>query len=119
MKSNTNSKSDLKNRIAHSVKQLLKIDFAKRQSNRRLPTGELLNLLEQEAPLLCRMAQLVGKWVWIEFPERQPREVTSILAQAGFHWCKRRQAWQHPCGVFCNEAATYDPRQRYGCRPAI
>ncbi|MGD0816201.1 MAG: hypothetical protein ABSA83_21625 [Verrucomicrobiota bacterium] len=100
--------------------QLPRVDFAKRNANRQLPTAEVLNLLENEAPLLLRMVQIVGKWVWIQFPERQPREVTSILAQVGFHWNKRRQLWQHPCGIE-SEAGTgdYDPRKRYGCQAAI
>jgi hypothetical protein len=99
--------------------QLPGIDFAKRKANRQLPTAEVLNLLENEAPLLFRMAQIVGKWVWIQFPERQPREITSLLSQVGFHWNSRRQLWQHPCGIE-SEAATgnYDPRERYGCHAA-
>ena len=115
-----NLNSGLKNRIAqHGKGQQPRIDFAKRNTNRQLPTQEVLNLLENEAPLLLRMAQIVGKWVWIQFPERQPREVTGILAQIGFHWNKRRQLWQHPCGIE-SEAATgnYDPRKRYGCHAA-
>jgi hypothetical protein len=100
--------------------KLPRLDLAKRNPNRQLPTDEVLRKLENEAPLLLRMAQIVGKWVWIQFPERQPREVTSILAQVGFHWNKRRQLWQHPCGIE-SEAATgnYDPRKRYGCHAAI
>jgi len=98
--------------------KLQRLDFAKREANRQLPTPEVLNLLENEAPLLFRMAQIVGKWVWIQFPERQPREVTGILAQIGFHWNKNRQLWQHPCGIFCDQSATYDPRNRYGSHAA-
>jgi hypothetical protein len=115
-----NSNSELKNRIAqHGKSQLPRIDFAKRNANRQLPTPEVLNLLEREAPLVFRLAQIVGKWVWIQFPDRQPREVTSILSQVGFHWNKRRQLWQHPCGIE-SEAGTgnYDPRDRYGIHAA-
>ena len=98
--------------------QLQRLDFQKREANRRLPTTEVLNLLEREAPLLFRLAQIVGNWVWIQFPEKQPREITSMLAQIGFHWNKNRQVWQHPCGVFCDQAADYDPRKRYGSHAA-
>jgi hypothetical protein len=28
------------------------------------------------------------------------RYVTAELAQLGFHWNRRRQVWQHPCGQF-------------------
>ena len=82
-------------------------------------TPEVLNLLEKEAPLLCRMAEIVGQWVWIEFPERQPREITSLLSQIGFHWNNRRQLWQHPCGIDSQVGTgDYDPRKRYGSQSA-
>jgi hypothetical protein len=99
--------------------QLPRLDFAKRNVNRQLPADEVLNLLENEAPLLFHMAQIVGKWVWIQFPERQPKEITSLLSQIGIHWNNRRQVWQHPCGIE-SQAGTgnYDPRQRYGCHAA-
>lgn len=119
MKTNTKLNSELKSRSAqHGQNKLPKLDFAKRRVNRQLPAEEVLNLLDNEAPLLCRMAQIVGKWVWIQFPERQSREITSLLSQVGFHWNKNRQIWQHPCGIFCDRAATYDPRNRYGSQAA-
>jgi hypothetical protein len=84
-----------------------------------LPTDEVLRKLENEAPLLFRMAQIVGKWVWIQFPERQPKEITSLLSQVGFHWNNRRQVWQHPCGIESEAGlGNYDPRKRYGCHAA-
>ena len=92
--------------------QLPRLDFAKRNANRQLTTDEVLNLLEQEAPLLFRMAQIVGKWVWIQFQEKQPRNVTAQLSQLGFHWNRRRQVWQHPCGHFCS-GTWIDPRDKY------
>jgi len=99
-----------------SKSRMPRLDFALRHRNRQLPTPKLLELLQSEAPLLCRMAQVVGQWVWIQFKEKQPNEVTSTLSQFGFHWNKRRQTWQHPCGVFCSRGASYDPRRRYGSR---
>jgi hypothetical protein len=93
-----------------------KLDFASRHANRQLPTSKLLELLRSEAPEFCTLAQIVGRWVWIQFKQKQPSEVTSALSQFGFHWNKRRQTWQHPCGAFCNRGASYDPRRRYGAR---
>jgi hypothetical protein len=62
MKTNTNSDSELRNRTAQQGRgQLPRIDFAKRNANRQLPTDEVLSLLEKEAPLLLLMAQIVGK----------------------------------------------------------
>jgi hypothetical protein len=60
------------------------------------------------------MAEVVGKWVWIQFAEKQPAGITSQLSELGFHWNNTRQAWQHPCGLHREVAATYDPRRRYG-----
>jgi hypothetical protein len=96
---------------------LPRIDFARRQANRQLPTDQLLSLLRTEAPRFYDLAEVVGKWVWIQFPERQPREVTAVLAQLGFHWNNTRQAWQHPCGAF-TLSSPGDPRAKYGTHHA-
>ena len=90
------------------------IDFAKRQANRGLPTEQLLVLLRTEAPRFYELAEVVGKWVWIQFTEKQPPQVTSVLAQLGFHWNNKRQVWQHPCGPVTVDASPDDPRAKYG-----
>lgn len=94
------------------------IDLRLRQANRSLSTGEVIGLLCNGFPQFLSVAEVVGKWVWIQFPAKQPRSVTSALAELGFRWNKARQAWQHPCGLFRDVAASFDPRQKYGCRPA-
>ena len=90
------------------------INFNRRRINRALRTESLLTLLRVETPRCYDFAEVVGRWVWIQFESKQPKEVTRILSELGFHWNKARKAWQHPCGLFRDEAATYDPRQRYG-----
>jgi hypothetical protein len=89
------------------------IDFPKRDANRQLPTQALLALLRAEAPQFYTLAEVVGRWVWIQFSEKQPREVTAALAQLGFHWNNKRQCWQHPCGPL-SEGSPDDPRTKYG-----
>jgi hypothetical protein len=91
-----------------------KIDFARRVANRSLDTEKLLALLRSETPNFFEIAEVVGKWVWIQFADKQPFQVTGVLAELGFHWNNTRKAWQHPCGTAPVEAATYDPRRRYG-----
>ena len=91
-----------------------KIDFALRRANRALDTERLLALLRSDAPSFFALAEVVGKWVWIQFTEKQPSQITRVLAELGFHWNNTRQTWQHPCGTALFEAATYDPRRRYG-----
>jgi hypothetical protein len=60
---------------------------------------------------VLNLAEIVGKWVWVTFTEKQPQQITAELSQLGFHWNNRRQVWQHPCGVFKGEPV--DPRSKY------
>ena len=69
-------------------------------------------MLEKEAPGMFNMAEVVGKWVWIQFREKQPRTVTALLAEFGFHWNNKRQAWQHPGGAI-TPGTEHDPREKY------
>ena len=115
MKTNTNSDSRLQNRTAQSSEQktpLQRIDFNRRFANRGLPTDKVLDLLFHETPRLFELAQVVGKWVWIQFEHKQPVTVTSVLSELGFHWNRQRQVWQHPCGKF-SLGSRQDPRQTY------
>jgi hypothetical protein len=91
----------------------LPIDLERRRANRKLPTEKLLGLLRSEAPRFFEVAEIVGKWVWVQFGEKQPREVTAVLAQLGFHWNNKRQVWQHPCGTYRKESSLFDPRKKY------
>lgn len=91
------------------------LDFALRRANRGLDTESLLALLRNEAPRFYELAEIVGKWVWIQFPEKQPAEITKSLSEFGFHWNNQRQTWQHPCGTL-PERQEFDPRKRYGSR---
>ena len=110
-----NTESGLKSRPEQlSTGNRPQINFARRMVNRSLDTGKLLALLRTEVPSLYALAEVVGKWVWIQFPEKQSSEVTRALAELGFHWNRTRQAWQHPCGQYCDEAATVVPRDKYG-----
>jgi hypothetical protein len=113
MKTKTHKDSELQNRTAQlGGDELPKIDFAKRTENRGLPTDSLLNLIRREAPQFWGMAEVVGKWVWIQFEGKQPRQITTVLSQLGFHWNNKRQVWQHPCGTIA-ESSLYDPRRKY------
>ena len=96
------------------MRKLPKIDFALRYANRALNTENLLALLRNEMPRFFDVAEVVGKWVWIQFSEIPAAEIRQQLAQLGFHWNNSRQSWQHPCGTIADERADYDPRKRYG-----
>jgi len=73
-----------------------------------------LDLLRTRAPQFFGMAEVVGKWVWVQFNQQPAVEIRQQLAQLGFHWNHARQAWQHPCGLRRSERATFNPRQYFG-----
>ncbi|HEY3854538.1 MAG TPA: hypothetical protein VGO67_09110 [Verrucomicrobiae bacterium] len=116
MKTNTNSDSvsRLQNRTAQlgGKNQLRRIDFRQRFYNRGLSTEKVLDLLYHETPRFWELAEVVGRWIWIKFDDRQHPTITANLAQLGFHWNRRRQVWQHPCGRFTT-GIRRDPRQIY------
>ena len=72
----------------------------------------MLTLLHQQLPAAYRLAEVVGKWVWVQFKEQPTAEIRQALAQLGFHWNRERQAWQHPCGQF-SLSSSGDPREKY------
>ena len=121
MKTQTQSKNQIKaqNRPEQlNTEKRAKIDFQKRFANRSLDTDTLLAMLRRETPDFFQIATVVGKWVWIQFSDKQPPTVTRVLSELGFHWNNTRQVWQHPCGTLVDERADYDPRKRYGSRLA-
>lgn len=91
-----------------------KINTARRRANRALNTERLLALLRRETPKFFELAEVVGKWVWIQFDGKQPVTVTAVLSELGFHWNNKRQSWQHPCGLHRDQSVTFDPRRKYG-----
>ena len=90
----------------------LPIDSEVRKQNRTLPTPKVLTLLHQQLPAAYRLAEVVGKWIWVQFKEQPAAEIRQQLAQLGFHWNRERQAWQHPCGQFSLSSAS-DPHEKY------
>jgi hypothetical protein len=70
----------------------------------------------QDRPDILPYARMVGRWAWVEFPARPPLETRRWLKEAGFHWNKERNAWQHPCG-YRSKHAPYDPREKYESIP--
>jgi hypothetical protein len=81
--------------------------------NRELPTQKVLELLKRELPSQYELAEIVGKWIWLEFSNHCAAAKT--LYRLGFHWNSRRCVWQHPCGA-CAPYASHpqDPRSKYG-----
>ena len=80
-------------------------------------TLALLDKLKSEMPELWGQAQVVGKWVWLEFNVPPLREIRANLKKLGFHWNGQRKCWQHPCGVPRHRSGG-DPRSYYQVTPA-
>ena len=128
MKTSSQNKSELGSRSAQSSStnqntaaaqtpterkdNRLPIDTEARKQNRTLPTPKVLNLLQTQLPDVFRVAEVVGKWVWVQFAEQPAAEIRQQLAQLGFHWNRERQAWQHPCGKF-SLSSQADPHEKY------
>ncbi|HEY3855604.1 MAG TPA: hypothetical protein VGO67_14530 [Verrucomicrobiae bacterium] len=88
--------------------------FAAHCANRGLSTEAVLNSLRTRLPRHYELAEVVGKWVWLDVsPSRKPN-LAALLWAMGFHWNQRRSVWQHPCGNF-NPFGSHptDPRAKY------
>src|SRR6185369_16278070 len=84
MKTNRNS-SELKSRseqLSTTKTGLVRIDHARRRMNRRLDTETLLAVLRGTGPRFFELAEVVGKWVWIQFDQKQSNSITSRLADS-------------------------------------
>jgi hypothetical protein len=116
MKTNTiNSALKSRSEQLNTAKtDLGRINFTRRRVNRCLDTETLLAVLRGRAPRFFELAEVIGRWVWIQFADKQPVEVTRALAEFGFHWNRARRAWQHPCGRFYPRGShPGDPRAKH------
>jgi hypothetical protein len=105
--------TDAESRAAKLAKDnRLPIDREERTKNRTLPTPKVLNQLLTKLPDAYRLAEVVGKWVWVQFKETPAAEIRQQLSQLGFHWNRQRQAWQHPCGQ-TSLSSIADPHEKY------
>ena len=91
--------------------------FAAHNANRELSTQTVLDLLKAQLPTQYELAEIVGRWIWLDFPARSHRAAANTLWRLGFHWNQRRCLWQHPCGA-CAPYFVHpgDPRGKYGSR---
>jgi hypothetical protein len=88
------------------------VNFAERDFNRSLSVEKVLEKLKRWMPAQYDLAEVVGKWVWITFPEPPAERIRAELSQLGFHWNNTRKCWQHPCGATLPRG-TQEPREKY------
>ena len=89
------------------------VNYQERDTNRALPTDQVLQKLRSTMPEQYNIAEVVGKWIWIAFGEIPSEQIRAKLSQLGFHWNNVRKCWQHPCGSV-TQRGTQDPREKYG-----
>jgi RadC-like JAB domain len=75
-------------------------------------TLTLLGRLKTEMPEIWGQAEVVGKWVWLEFNVAPEPQVCGKLKELGFRWNRERRCWQHSCGAPIGRARN-DPRAKY------
>jgi hypothetical protein len=80
-------------------------------------TLALLENLKSQMPEIWNQAEVVGRWVWLEFNVAPAQSVREKLKELGFHWNSGRKCWQHPCGVPRGRSGG-DPRGVYPAVPA-
>jgi hypothetical protein len=88
------------------------VNFEERERNRQLPVEKVLAVLKRWMPRQYELAEVVGKWIWITFPEQPVECVRAELSQLGFHWNNTRKCWQHPCGQILPRGQQ-DPHTKY------
>ena len=87
------------------------VNFEERDRNRQLPVEKVLETLRQWMPRAYELAEVVGKWIWITFPEQPVEKLRADLSQLGFHWNNTRKCWQHPCGETLPPRPAEPPRE--------
>ncbi len=90
-------------------------EVEQRDANKALDAQSVVQLLRQRLPELLPYATIVGRWVWLETPEKPSDEVIVKIKVIGFNWNAKRRVWQHACGVSVG-ASAYDPRGKYQVR---
>lgn len=91
---------------------------AMRRENQGMETLKVLATLKDKLPEVWEIAEVVGKWVWVEFPMPPAAQVREALLDLGFHWNHTRKAWQHACGCYAHKT-NGNPRWKYAVVPAI
>jgi len=96
-------------------------DTIGRKRARSMSTSDLLGVLAK--PYVRRLletngadVELVGRWLWICFIDQPDAQCHRFLSSVGFRFNRRRQLWQHSCGVRSVRSGG-DPRAHYGSVP--
>jgi len=61
-------------------------------------------------------ADVVGRWVWVNFTTKPSAEIRQSMKDYGFRWSSRRGEWAHNCGHPTTRGRCM-PRVKYGAVP--
>jgi hypothetical protein len=91
MKTNTN-KNQIKaqsrpEQLSTNTGDRPKINMELRRANRQMETEKLLALLRSETPNFFELAEVVGKWVWIQFSDKQAATKTRRAGESRGEKC--------------------------------
>lgn len=80
-------------------------------------THNLVEVIEfVRAQGLSQYAEIVGRWVWLSFPDKPSADVREQIKAYGFRWIQKRGRWAHNCG-HPSTGGIADPRFTYGSVP--
>jgi len=80
-------------------------------------THNLIEVVEfVKANSLSPFAEIVGRWVWLTFPDKPSADVRGQIKDFGFRWIQKRGRWAHNCGHY-SMGSVHDPRNTYGAIP--
>ena len=65
-------------------------EFVRHCANRRLSTEAVLNCLQTRLPRQYQLAEVVGKWVWLDISPAGKPNLAGWLWALGFHWNQRQ-----------------------------
>jgi hypothetical protein len=89
--------------------------YTEHNANRELSTQKVLDFLRSHLPQQYELAEIVGKWIWLDFPSESHRAAANTLWRLGFHWNQRLCVLKHPSGEFAPYSPhPTDPRSKYG-----
>jgi len=75
---------------------------------------EVLSFVKSKG--LSQFAEVVGRWVWLTFPDKPSADVREQIKGYGFRWIQKRGRWAHNCGHY-SRGSVRDPRYTYGAVP--